>query len=100
MRANIAHADWISRDVGKDETAVTQPQLIDLGRAEDMSLAYGEEAIQLGVGAWERQTAGGSVRLAHRAVVPKPATGDLIIALAHHAVVADRILVVCDRRHS
>ena len=62
-----------------------------------MRVRQREEPILLRIRAGKRERTGGAERLHNSAVVPEPATGNFILAIAHDAVVADRVLVVLDR---
>ncbi len=83
----------------KQESAVTQPQLVHFIGTEDVGFGDGKKPIPLSVCAGIRQTSVSAVRLGNETLVPEPATGDLVFAVTHAAIVADDVLVItngCD----
>src|SRR5262249_4601190 len=78
LRADILQGDQVGGNVGKQETAVTKAELIDLGRAKVMRFRESKEAIPLRVGPRESQIAVSAERLGGVAFVPKPSAGDVI----------------------
>src|SRR5205085_3859438 len=97
-RADVLQRDGVEGALGRDVAAVAGPQLVDLRRAEDVREVEREEAVLLEVRAREGDARVGAEGLGDRAVVPEPAPRELLLAAAPEAVVADRVLVVGDRR--
>src|SRR6266516_2075910 len=91
---------YVGWNISKQETTETEPQFINLGGAEYMSLGDRKEAIELRIRPGIRQIGVGTERLGYRPFVPEPGAGDFILAVTEASFVADGMLVVQDGRHS
>src|SRR5205823_8545621 len=100
LRTDIRDIDKIGRNVGKQEPAETEAQLIDFRWAKIMRLGDRQKTIPLGVRAWKSQIAGSAKGLSSGALIPEPTSGDVIYRSAHVAIVTNRILVIFHRSDS
>src|SRR6185436_1485963 len=82
----------------KDEAAETGTQLVHFGGTEDMGFGYRKEPIPLRVSARVGQSRVSAQGPGNVALIPEPTAGNLVLAVSHHAVVGDRVLIVIDRR--